>query len=111
MSDMTTYIYVIGRAEGPVKVGITADLFGRIRSLQTGCPFKLRLLYASPATDRANALEHEQIFRDVYAEQRLEGEWFDMSADEAIEGVQTGFQHEQWFIHKRIFERPKVLHG
>jgi hypothetical protein len=109
MSDtpVTTYVYVIGRDEGPVKVGITTNLIARLRSMQTGCPFKLQLLYAMPAENRDNALWHERIFHDVYAEHRLEGEWFNLAAYEAIEGVQTGFQHEQWNLHKAILLRPR----
>lgn len=99
------YVYVIGRAEGPVKVGITTDLIARMRQMQTGSPFKLQLLYAMPCDDRANAREHESAFHFVYAEHRLTGEWFNLDAQEAIEGVQTGFQHEQWSIHKTIFAR------
>lgn len=110
-----TYVYVIGRSEGPVKVGITSDLIGRLRSMQTGSPFKLKLLYAMPCESRNDAREHEQTFHAVYAENRLEGEWFNMDAELAIEGVKTGFQIEEWFIHKAISkslaEKGKTLHG
>lgn len=103
----TNYIYVIGQEEGPVKVGITSDLIGRLRSMQTGSAFKLKLLYAMPCLDRDNAREHERAFHDVWAEDRLEGEWFNLPAHLAIEGVQTGFQHEQWEIHKQIVTRSQ----
>lgn len=91
------YIYVIGREEGPVKVGITSSLAARLSAIQTGCHFKIELLHYRECADRAQALEHEQIFHDVYAAQRLAGEWFEIQENLAIEGVDTAFDYEEMF--------------
>ena len=94
------YVYVIGRERGPVKVGITASLGGRLAILQTGCPFKLTLFHAHAARNRDHAIWHEQSFHESYAEDRLIGEWFKLDAELAIEGVETSFEIEEWYAEK-----------
>lgn len=98
------YIYVIGREEGPVKVGITSNLKGRLCQIQTGCYFKAEILHAEPMLDRSHALHHEAAFHDVYAEKRLVGEWFDLEADLAIELIETGLEHEAYFHARGVLE-------
>lgn len=100
-----TYVYAIGRYEGPVKVGITTDLIARLRQIQTGSAFKLQLIYAAPTPEREVARSHERDLLALYADRRLEGEWFDMDADHVIEAIETSFQVEQWGLHERIFRR------
>ena len=89
------YIYVIGREEGPVKVGVTSSPAGRLATIQTGCPFKIEILHLRECLDRDHALEHEQIFHSVYSDERLSGEWFDLEAAYAIEGVDVAFDYEE----------------
>jgi hypothetical protein len=91
------YIYVIGREEGPVKVGISDNPHGRLRTLQTGSAVKLKLLHTRAGRDRAHVLWHEETFHVVHKDVRLSGEWFDMPADEAIESVDTSFEYEEHF--------------
>jgi hypothetical protein len=91
------YVYVIGRPDGPVKVGISRYPYGRVNSLQTGCPFPLELLHAQPMRDRSHALQHERNFHEVYAEKRLSGEWFDIDAELAIECIETALEIEAHF--------------
>lgn len=89
------FIYVIGREEGPVKVGITSSPNGRLSTIQTGCHFKIEILHLRECRDRDHALEHEQIFHDVYRDERLSGEWFNLDAAHAIEGVDVSFDYEE----------------
>lgn len=91
------FIYVIGREEGPVKVGITSMPEGRLATIQTGCHFKIEILHLRTCSNRDHALKHEQNFHAVYAERRLAGEWFDMDSDCAIDGIETSFEHEIYF--------------
>lgn len=91
------FIYIIGRIDGPVKVGISSSPYGRTATLQTGCPFPIRLLHAVKCQDRREALRHEQSFHEVCEDKRLLGEWFDMDADHAYEVVNTGFEIEEHF--------------
>lgn len=94
---MRQYVYVIGREEGPVKVGVSANPWSRASGLQTGCPFELKVLHAQEMRDRAHALDHERHFHAVYETHKLVGEWFDIDADLAIEGIETSLQLEEHF--------------
>lgn len=94
---MGSYIYVIGREEGPVKVGISDNPGARVLGLQTGCPFQLALLATFHFDDRMEAFREEQMFHRCYEEKRLIGEWFDIEAEYAIEGVQTGLDISEHF--------------
>jgi len=87
-----TFVYAIGSEDGPVKVGITQNLGSRLRSLQTGSPQKLELIWVYTTWDRAVAQRMERQFHDVHADVRLTGEWFQLSADLASESLETQVQ-------------------
>lgn len=95
MSDIA-FLYVIGRWEGPVKIGIARSPATRLRELRTGCPYKIDLLYMRQARDRQHAIDHERLAHAVCEEKRMAGEWFDMEAELAIEAVNDGFEIEEW---------------
>lgn len=92
-----TVIYVIGRMEGPVKVGITSNLKARFKQIKTGCPFPIEPLYAVRMRSREHALWHENNFHIVYGESRMEGEWFDLEAELAVEGIDCALETEAVF--------------
>jgi predicted GIY-YIG superfamily endonuclease len=95
--NRTVYLYVIGREQGPVKVGISASPESRLGQIQTGCPFKCGLLHVQLMRDRNHALSHERTFQEVYTKYRLIGEWFKLDAELAIEGIETGLEFEEYF--------------
>lgn len=75
-ADGYVYFAVIGYPYiSHVKVGFTTkDPVSRVRSLQTGCPFPIRLLgYVFGSVNR------EQELHRVFSEWRLAGEWFEYS--------------------------------
>lgn len=76
-TDETDYVYLIrmGRTK-MYKIGKTNDPQGRLASLQTASPYKLKLLHTFKA-DNASAAEESlhAKFHDV----RLEGEWFKLT--------------------------------
>lgn len=102
------YIYVIGREEGPVKVGISNKPWKRVASIQTSCPFKVELLFAMPTKSRELAYRHEKIFHDIYADDRSAGEWFNVEAYLAIEAIETGFEIDAYFHERETRERAVV---
>jgi hypothetical protein len=63
MNMSSTYLYVIGRHQGPVKIGISRDPSARLGSLQTGCPFKLDLLHKAALPSRVDAERLSRWFR------------------------------------------------
>lgn len=93
----TVYIYVIGQECGPVKVGISRKPWGRAVTIGTSSPLKVSLLYCHPMRDWAHAREHEKSFHMVYEENRLHGEWFNLTLELAIDGIVIGLLHEQHF--------------
>lgn len=90
--DETCYVYLIGfsragKFEGPVKVGITSNVGARLKGLQTGHHEKLVIGAYLAAPNRQIALALEDCFHNVFAQHRLEGEWFDMHPVKALRGL------------------------
>ena len=71
------YVYFIqaGR-KGAIKIGVARNIDRRIDCMQTGNPFKLRLLAAIPCQSRTQALDLERKIHERFARQRVRGEWF-----------------------------------
>jgi len=72
------YIYAIGNREyGWVKIGMTVDISKRLSHLQTGCPFKLELLYHAPSSHpkRDESFIHDELF-DLRLDHVDDTEWF-----------------------------------
>ena len=92
MSDETCHIYLIahvvdGRLDGLVKVGITANLSGRLATIQTGNPRKVDIAFSFGTPSRAIAQTLELAFHEVFAKHRMAGEWFDMNPVLALQGL------------------------
>lgn len=67
------FVYVI-RAGGPIKVGVAHNVPGRLRTLQTGNPYRFELLYVLPGAHDLEWQLHKRIEPN-----RTDGgaEWFD----------------------------------
>lgn len=64
-------LYFIGSAGGPIKIGISVDPAKRVRQLQTGYPYELKVF----ATVRGGCLLEPE-YHARFAAHRLQGEWF-----------------------------------
>lgn len=84
-----TFVYLVGREEGPIKCGITSNLFSRLRSLQTGCPFRIQVIYVHTALVREMAAQIEGHFHRSHDTDRTEGEWFNITSEDALESIDT----------------------
>jgi predicted GIY-YIG superfamily endonuclease len=84
---MIHYIYVAGKINGPVKIGITTDVLRRMQQLKTGVPFPLQLLFVHPAGSKESARKIEQRMHDCWSAdgRKLSGEWFNVCAADALE--------------------------
>lgn len=69
--DDTLLYFVQAGLGGPIKIGVTRDLTGRIATLQTACPTELRLLGCCLASATSERDLHAR-----FAHARLRGEWF-----------------------------------
>lgn len=71
------WIYYIGNLKhGYVKIGYSKNPIKRIGSIQTGCPFKLEIIY----TERGS-FEIEKAYQDGFKEYCTYGEWFKIEGD------------------------------
>lgn len=80
---MTVYfITEKGRTDGPVKIGVTADLTKRLNGLQTGHHRELQVIATLEGGRETEAYLHEMLAR-----WRIRGEWYSRTAEveEAIE--------------------------
>jgi hypothetical protein len=95
-SDDTQYVYVIRAGRTNLyKIGKTNDPEGRLQSLQTANPRKLKLLHVFTA-DNATAAE-EELHRLLHGK-RMKGEWFRLTDSE--KDVLVSVEH---FENKRFW--------
>lgn len=79
-TDDTDYVYIIRAGRTNLyKIGISNDPQGRLDSLQTANPYKLKLIHVFKA-DNAAAAE-EELHRLLH-NNRMEGEWFKLTPAE-----------------------------
>lgn len=78
------YIYVIAAANHSVKIGIAGNPQFRLRELQTGCPFRLKVFAQFKITNRSSALKLERQIHKRLGRVQLEGEWFNITAPDAV---------------------------
>lgn len=69
----TLYLITTDEFDGIYKIGITNDINFRLKTMQTGCPFKM---YAYRAYTVENPPALEQSLHLFFTKKRLEGEWF-----------------------------------
>lgn len=69
-------VYFVRAGEGPIKIGIAADVDARVRTLQTAHAEQLIIL---AVTEGGQAREFE--YHGRFAEHRLNGEWFAPHSD------------------------------
>jgi hypothetical protein len=75
-----TKLYVAYHEHGYVKIGKSNDPFDRIKRLQTGSPYNIRLYTTITVEGEWAPVEHA--LHDAYADDRLRGEWFDIPEPE-----------------------------
>ena len=76
------FLYVV-EAEGTdrYKIGRTAvDASERIKSFSTGCPFPIKTI---SVTEVFSSVIAEQFFHEKYQAQRVKGEWFELTSEQA----------------------------
>jgi hypothetical protein len=87
LGDGGQWLYVVaieGSANGPVKIGVTNELAGRLAALQ--CGNHRRLFYAAVhrIEDRGDLFQTERRLHRALDPFRLVGEWFAVSVEAAV---------------------------
>lgn len=72
------YIYVIAHPHGYFKVGRSGNPERRVRSIQTGSPYELRLLLKAEFEDAQGV---EKRIHRLLSEYNIRREWFELPAD------------------------------
>ena len=80
-----TFVYVISGDHGRHKIGVSDNPQQRLRELQTGSPFPLRLEFVGQTEGEAFAIEGDAHF--MLHQHRQAGEWFMVPAEMAIAAV------------------------
>ena len=71
------YVYLVGASpKGPLKIGYTENLRGRLKALQIGCPIPLRFYGHRKYANLRTAKYAEKRMHRELAEFRIHGEWF-----------------------------------
>lgn len=83
------FLYVIAPVNGdqigrPCKVGITKNPAARLRALQTAWPHKLIIYELWNFDSREGAGYSESLAHACLQDDRMSGEWFDVSPSEAV---------------------------
>jgi len=92
------FLYIISHVNsddqflGPVKIGIADNPQTRLAALQTGNPSKLEVAFSFCVPSRLLATEFERAFHQLYKDQNLMGEWFDMHPADAMRIVVCNFE-------------------
>ena len=80
-----SYVYIITvEGQNLSKIGISVSPRTRLCQLQTGSPFKMRLVCTVATPSQREARKLERSFHSVMADRRTNGEWFALTANDAL---------------------------
>ena len=86
---MTSYIYIIEAEElERIKIGVADNPDARLSALRALSPCTIRIAALITVGNREDAFLLESELHKRYVSRRIHGEWFDVSADEAINDLQ-----------------------
>jgi hypothetical protein len=82
---------------GPIKIGKTnGDIADRLAQLQTGCPYKLRVLWLYYGDKYTESKIHK-----IFEHEKLHGEWFHPSGS-LYEFIKSDLSNTQYFYTQEI---------
>src|SRR5690625_8023545 len=89
MNNKTGFVYFMKAMDGnelsPVKIGVTKDIEDRISGVQTGCPYKIKLIGFIETEDYKMT---EKFLHGYYSVQRTNGEWFLFTKIDMIRSIE-----------------------
>ena len=89
-AGVSGYIYFIKASNGAVKIGRTTNLENRTKTFEIKLPFPISVEHHF---ETRNARVVEKMFHDLFAHNRLAGEWFDLP-EEVLNSIKRGdFDH------------------
>lgn len=94
---MSMYLYAIGSPNGPIKIGVSSNPLKRHVQIQTACPFPVSLIHTELSRSKDEAFADERFLHDFLTDKHAHGEWFMISAQEAIEHVRDAVGYGNHF--------------
>lgn len=85
-------VYVVENQHGHVKIGVSQDVQGRISTLSNQGGFKVNNMYATEHCSNAYQLENR--LHKQFKEKKINGEWFSIEFNLAVNAVKTIFDTE-----------------
>ena len=76
------HVYIIQREDGALKIGKASNPTGRIKQISSLGGFEIQNKFISERC--GNPYEIENILHNVFKENNISGEWFDVPFDEAV---------------------------
>lgn len=106
-------IYIL-KAKEVFKIGVTQNLEKRLKTLQTGCPFKIEVFFIC---ETQNDYFIEQLLHKQYNEFNSYGEWFELSIIQAnkIKNEILNFKNDSLLFKNKksyntyLFEIDKII--
>jgi hypothetical protein len=87
MANMTiSYVYAISDEKSKIKIGVSGHPPSRVKQLQFECRNKLTLLHSLKCQEN-EAYRIERTAHRLIENKKVSGEWFEVSADEAINAI------------------------
>lgn len=80
---MVSYLYIIGSDQPPYKVGISKNPDARLKALQTGHPYPLKIHHRIETPANRTKLLETAIHRNL-KHNRQTGEWFDLPLERLL---------------------------
>ena len=84
---MPNYLYVAGPEEGPVKIGFSSRPFARMSQIRTSSPADVRMIGCFEVSEPEKTKLIEQTVHLVLRDHPMNGEWFSVTASQAIDAV------------------------
>ena len=105
-------VYVI-ECNGYYKIGIAYDIKSRLSTLQSSCPYKLKLIAVEHLSSDEKARMSEKHIHNLLKDHRVRGEWFDVSLDKLfsvlkLDRSQKGFKIPH---HYNAADYAEILKG
>lgn len=85
------YLYAIHGNDNLIKIGFTTDPDRRIKELQTGNPFPLKIIHLREVSGDVKTIE--KIIHKSNNHRRVKGEWFKISTEQAIAEIDVALMH------------------
>lgn len=105
------YVYIVKCCKtGMLKVGVTKRPKQRLAVLQTGYPFKLKLIYLF----KGAGTDFEKFCHNYLSDYKIKGEWFSVNARHKIRQIENICYCYNWFeelVHEKVIDRMINLDG